>query len=185
MRMLQQMAVPRMSQLRHGVSVNVVLKADQPSGKLTTGQVSDILTKGDHPRGIKVRLSDGQVGRVQSLASASLPSTSAAVAQNVPEANPRRAIGDRGQRSRYKFQNDYREDPAPADSLSLGDYVRIKPARKKGAKNNTKEQVVAPQETTQEQLEAEFPSLDTALVAAIVGDNHAFEDARQVLRSIS
>lgn len=49
-----------------GDAVRVVLKNDQRTGKLTDGTVKDILTNSpSHPHGIKVRLSDGQVGRVQ------------------------------------------------------------------------------------------------------------------------
>jgi uncharacterized repeat protein (TIGR03833 family) len=54
--------------IKIGVEVDIVLKADQPTGKLTHGIVADILTSsGFHPRGIKVRLKDGQVGRVQKV----------------------------------------------------------------------------------------------------------------------
>ena len=43
----------------------IVLKQDQPTGKLTEGIVKEILTSSPtHPHGIKVRLMDGQVGRV-------------------------------------------------------------------------------------------------------------------------
>jgi len=49
-----------------GASVEIVLKQDQRTGKRTAGIVKDILTKSAfHPHGIKVRLEDGQVGRVQ------------------------------------------------------------------------------------------------------------------------
>jgi uncharacterized repeat protein (TIGR03833 family) len=49
-----------------GDAVRIVLKNDQRTGKLTDGVVKDILTNSpSHPHGIKVRLSDGQVGRVQ------------------------------------------------------------------------------------------------------------------------
>lgn len=49
-----------------GLEVDIVLKKDQPTGKLTRGIVQDLLTsKSVHPRGIKVRLTSGQVGRVQ------------------------------------------------------------------------------------------------------------------------
>jgi uncharacterized repeat protein (TIGR03833 family) len=52
--------------LQAGITVDIVLKADQRTGKLTRGIVKDILTNSPtHPHGIKVRLSDGQVGRVQ------------------------------------------------------------------------------------------------------------------------
>lgn len=51
-----------------GLEVDIVLKADQKTGKLTRGIVKDILTKsGTHPHGIKVRLTDGQVGRVKEI----------------------------------------------------------------------------------------------------------------------
>jgi uncharacterized repeat protein (TIGR03833 family) len=53
-----------------GTEVDIVLKKDQPTGKLTRGLVKNILTKSSfHPRGIKVRLEDGQVGRVQKIIS--------------------------------------------------------------------------------------------------------------------
>lgn len=49
-----------------GITVDIVLKKDQRTGKLTRGVVKDILTNSSsHPHGIKVRLEDGQVGRVQ------------------------------------------------------------------------------------------------------------------------
>jgi uncharacterized repeat protein (TIGR03833 family) len=53
-----------------GQTVYIVLKQDQRSGKQTKGIVKDILTRSaHHPHGIKVRLQDGQVGRVQALES--------------------------------------------------------------------------------------------------------------------
>ncbi len=56
--------------IRPGLKVAVVLKQDQRTGKLTEGTVADLLTKSpNHPHGIKVRLEDGQVGRVQKLLS--------------------------------------------------------------------------------------------------------------------
>jgi len=51
-----------------GLKVKIVLKKDQRTGKLTTGVVKDLLTNSSyHPRGIKVRLEDGQIGRVQEI----------------------------------------------------------------------------------------------------------------------
>jgi len=56
------------SQVKPGIRVKIVLKQDQRSGKLTEGVVKDILTNcSTHPHGIKVRLTDGKVGRVQSI----------------------------------------------------------------------------------------------------------------------
>ena len=51
-----------------GIEVNIVLKQDQRSGKLTHGVVKNILTKSPkHSHGIKVLLEDGQVGRVKEV----------------------------------------------------------------------------------------------------------------------
>jgi uncharacterized repeat protein (TIGR03833 family) len=54
--------------IRPGMRVRVVQKHHQSSGELTTGVVADILTNSPgHPRGIKVRLESGEVGRVQEI----------------------------------------------------------------------------------------------------------------------
>jgi len=51
-----------------GAKVNIVLKQDQRSGNLTSGIVKNLLTNSPtHPHGIKVRLQDGQVGRVKEI----------------------------------------------------------------------------------------------------------------------
>ncbi|ANU18185.1 hypothetical protein BBI11_14540 [Planococcus maritimus] len=53
------------SDVKPGLEVNVILKKDQRTGKKTQGVVKDLLTNSaTHPHGIKVRLEDGQVGRV-------------------------------------------------------------------------------------------------------------------------
>jgi uncharacterized repeat protein (TIGR03833 family) len=54
--------------IKPGMTVLIVLKQDQPTGKLTRGIVKDILTSSaTHPHGIKVRLTNGQVGRVKEV----------------------------------------------------------------------------------------------------------------------
>lgn len=54
--------------IRPGMAVDIVLKKDQRTGVLTRGIVKNILTRSaSHPHGIKVRLEDGQVGRVKSI----------------------------------------------------------------------------------------------------------------------
>ena len=64
------MTLPTRSQIKPGLRVRIVLKQDQPTGKLTEGIVRDILTSSPaHPHGIKVRLVDGQVGRVKEIVS--------------------------------------------------------------------------------------------------------------------
>jgi uncharacterized repeat protein (TIGR03833 family) len=56
--------------IRQGLTVDIIQKGDQRSGKLTRGTVREILTgSAFHPHGIKVRLSDGRVGRVAAIIS--------------------------------------------------------------------------------------------------------------------
>ncbi|SEN57688.1 conserved hypothetical protein [Paenibacillus sp. OV219] len=56
------------SNIRPGITVDIVLKKDQASGRMTRGVVKDILTNSpNHPHGIKVRLQSGDVGRVKAV----------------------------------------------------------------------------------------------------------------------
>lgn len=55
-------------EIKAGLKVKIVLKNDQRTGKLTEGIVRDILTNSpNHPHGIKVRLTGGEVGRVKEI----------------------------------------------------------------------------------------------------------------------
>jgi len=55
--------------IKIGLEVDIVLKNDQKTGKLTRGIVARILTNSlTHPHGIKVKLENGQVGRIQNIA---------------------------------------------------------------------------------------------------------------------
>jgi uncharacterized repeat protein (TIGR03833 family) len=55
-------------EIKPGLQVEIVLKQDQRSGKLTRGIVKDVLTNSSyHPHGIKVRLETGEVGRVKEI----------------------------------------------------------------------------------------------------------------------
>ena len=178
------MAVPKYSQLSPGVIVHIVLKADQRSGKLTPGKIADILTKGDHPRGIKVRLADGQIGRVQSIySSGASPSTSALPEQSsISSHAPQTA----NYPSRRGLQQDVRSDghdsAALSDMGSLGDYIKA-PKKKKRALAAHADTATS-QNAVQKELETEFPGLDSALVAAIVADHGDIESVRSVLRTL-
>ena len=178
--------VPQMSQLRPGLQVNVVLKAHQRSGKITTGQISEILTRGDHPRGIKVRLCSGEIGRVQSLSLSSEPFAAA----QAPSHEQRSFVGDYehssnhsgGRRSeRFTSQEDYRQDPHPLESRSLADYIRISSPSKTTVPTSS----TAVRDNIQTAMEKEFPKLDSALIAAILADHDDSNDARGILASLS
>ena len=145
-------SVPPFSALRPGVPVNIVLKQHQRTGQLTAGHVAQVLTSGDHPRGVKVRLTDGQVGRVQALNSG-LPtkypdntegktglshSEERAFEQSVGQqfqAETRRAHfagrGSSGAKMVRGLQEDVRNDPQPTEEASLFDFATVK-SKKKG-----------------------------------------------------
>ena len=58
----------RLRDIHPGLAVEVVLKKDQATGRRTRGVVQQILTRSPtHPHGIKVRLTSGEVGRVQAI----------------------------------------------------------------------------------------------------------------------
>ncbi|KAL3426914.1 hypothetical protein PVAG01_00423 [Phlyctema vagabunda] len=189
------MRVPKMSQLHSGVRVNIVLKKDQPTGRLTTGAIADILTRGDHPRGIKVRLQSGDIGRVQSLLSGNISdSHQESLQTHVPSSSIVSSVTAQSQQTarvsnpRYKLQDDYRLDPVPRETVSLEDY--IKPSRKKGKGKKVKgndgaEQTAQQPEQLQAQLELEYPNLDSALIAAILVDVQSLAEAREILNSLS
>ena len=59
---------PLRSHIQPGLTVDIVQKQDQPTGRLTRGVVSALLTRSpSRPHGIKVRLTTGEVGRVQAV----------------------------------------------------------------------------------------------------------------------
>lgn len=213
------MPVTRAVALHPGLAVSIVLKADQPTGILTTGRIADVLTRGDHPRGIKVRLQDGQIGRVQSLASNTVDSgvmdgaafgtptaqsigSSSFTAQGLSESSVpvvKHSYGRGGRRS--GIQDDYRLDPQPAEERTLEDYITFKAPRKKGRRgvavaadassdapkgeNSSGAPASSDPEFGQRVLQGEFPGVDSALIAAILGDHQDIEEARNVLKNIS
>jgi uncharacterized repeat protein (TIGR03833 family) len=61
--------VPSAAQVIPGAGVSIILKIDQPTGRQVQGIIAEVLGRGEHPRGIKVRLVDGRVGRVQAMVS--------------------------------------------------------------------------------------------------------------------
>jgi uncharacterized repeat protein (TIGR03833 family) len=62
------MSIPKRSEIRPGLRVQIIEKQNQGSGRLTEGIVARLLTSSPtHPHGIKVMLVDGKVGRVQAI----------------------------------------------------------------------------------------------------------------------
>jgi uncharacterized repeat protein (TIGR03833 family) len=111
-------SVPNSKQVVSGAAVSIVLKQDQPTGKEVQGIVQDLLSRGDHPRGIKVRLRDGRIGRVQSMASARSSATppEPQIGLTREPVRARAAIGT----SRRGNEEGFPERPPPR---TLGDYL--------------------------------------------------------------
>lgn len=132
-------AVPTISQVVPGAPVSIVLKADQPTGRQVQGVVGELLTRGNHPRGIKVRLQDGRVGRVQKMASEEAARAGSeglsGLGRNGEMGSPGLSSSTSAVRtsssSHYQdFRVDALDEPQRAE-LSLEDYVVVKGNRKK------------------------------------------------------
>lgn len=136
--------MPTIREVVPGAGVNIVLKADQPTGRTVQGTIGDVLTRGNHPRGIKVRLTDGRVGRVQSMSSTTAASSSgqpsgstsfAGVTQDatVPEAHATGSRPFRGRRRDGGGDIRYTEEQdLPPQQIGLDAYVKEKKPKKRG-----------------------------------------------------
>ncbi|PNS17841.1 Zinc finger with UFM1-specific peptidase domain protein [Sphaceloma murrayae] len=129
-------AVPSHSEVVPGAAVSIVLKADQPTGREVQGSVRDVLTRHDHPRGVKVRLSDGRVGRVQRMVASFTATPTTTVAASVDgsafqtcQSTPSNGVDGLGQRLKYRDirLDDEAEEPPTTNDLS----AYIKPAKQK------------------------------------------------------
>ncbi|KAK8106506.1 hypothetical protein PG999_009865 [Apiospora kogelbergensis] len=123
--------VPNTTQVVPGASVSIVLKADQRTGREVQGVVRDVLTRGDHHRGIKVRLADGRIGRVQRLAPRPAEG-SEAPGETAPAAHPPHFRSEGRQRPQYQdVRFDGHFEP-PTEQVDLAAY--IKPPKQRGKK---------------------------------------------------
>lgn len=136
--------MPTIREVVPGAGVNIVLKADQPTGRTVQGVIGDVLTRGNHPRGIKVRLTDGRVGRVQSMSSSAAASTSGQPSgstsfgrgteeASVPEGYAAGSRPFRGRRRDGGGDIRYSEDQdLPPQQIGLDAYVKEKKPKKRG-----------------------------------------------------
>ncbi|KAF2503226.1 hypothetical protein BU16DRAFT_33424 [Lophium mytilinum] len=119
-------SVPSFSALAAGTPVSIVLKIDQPTGHQVRGIVADLLTRGDHPRGVKVRLRDGRVGRVQGLVSVTEGEAGEAIVGGVGAKLGRDGENDRisGRGGQFKYTDVREEEDGEHEERvsSLADY---------------------------------------------------------------
>ncbi|KAK0106851.1 hypothetical protein ONS95_003573 [Cadophora gregata] len=185
-------SVPTIQQVIPGSAVSIVLKVDQPTGRQVQGTVAELLTRGNHPRGIKVRLQDGRVGRVQRMASEEEARVGAEGLSGLGRNGEGRSganghgggVGmETGMRSEMQMMGeqvggftgrkygDYRldaPDEPPASELSLEDYIVTK-----GNKKNRRGKNISKTD----------PNLETAVgsgQAEVVGDGSAAPSATTV-----
>jgi uncharacterized repeat protein (TIGR03833 family) len=189
------MAVPSASSLRPGVLVDIVLKANQRSGILTRGTIANILTRGDHPRGIKVRLQDGQIGRVQKLVpgtsntiesagqSSALLGQEPSFMNDVAESSEKwpSNYGSSQSNRQRGIQDDFRYESKPVEERSLEEFFKVKPSRKNGKSQTPKIQSpveIAARMPADEaaELKAQYPGLDLELIVTILEENKGNED---------
>lgn len=118
--------LPSIQQVVPGAGVSIVLKIDQPTGRQVQGIIAEVLTSGNHPRGIKVRLRDGRVGRVQQMVTdeeAQAGSQGLSGLGRNGESLGGSARSEGRISARYA---DVREDgyePPPSNTFSLGDFL--------------------------------------------------------------
>ena len=112
-----------------------------------SGTVKDVLTRGDHHRGIKVRLVDGRIGRVQTLAASDGQSSEEAAEAGVPPESET-SFTPRGRRGQHRGQNRSEPEEPPAQQIGLDAYVKQKKPRGKGARRSATEE--APEPTSNE-----------------------------------
>lgn len=142
------MVVPSIAQVRPGAAVSIVLKKDQPTGRQVQGKVQDVLTSGNHPRGIKVRLADGRIGRVQRMHTAG--SETDAVQQADTQTLDRSEHSTSSSRShRFKSKySDMRLEDTPAEPPSqydLSSFIVKEAKPKKNKKGAAMQPVTAPE----------------------------------------
>jgi uncharacterized repeat protein (TIGR03833 family) len=130
------MPVPTITQVIPGASVSIVLKADQPTGRQVQGTVQNVLTSGNHPRGIKVRLGDGRIGRVQRMTTRTMASETLNTSTSVASTQQQRLVRE-GENRRSKFQSrdvrlEEEEGEAPAEEIDL--FAYMKPAKQQKKK---------------------------------------------------
>lgn len=167
--------VPTIREVVPGAGVNIVLKADQPTGRTVQGIIGDVLTRGNHPRGIKVRLTDGRVGRVQSMSSTTAASSSgqpsgstsfAGVTQEatVPEGHAAGSRPFRGRRRDGGGDIRYTEDQdLPPQQIGLDAYVKEKkPKKRERGKGNSSTNEAA---TAEDDLPVGDSAIDSRVAA--------------------
>ena len=134
--------VPSVQQVVPGAGVSIVLKEDQPTGHETRGLVQDVLTRGNHPHGIKVRLRDGQVGRVQRMWDGAVQQQQNGDTDSGPL--PTTTASTRFTHPYTDVRNDEHDYPSEPPARSLADFLPPEPTAYTAATRDGKPAVTCP-----------------------------------------
>ena len=203
------MPVTQYSSIKPGALVSIVLKADQRTGRQVQGTVSQLLTRHNHPRGIKVKLTDGRVGRVEKLVTSTQSRQYHTMTSNNPWAdsesqghplNSPTSDQQQGAAQGYyqatqpqsqnppqqqQYQQSYQPPQAPPPGIrrSDSDVVAQQGDRAEQVEHMQQYEAHAPQsedDKMQAQLQKEFPNIDSSLIAAIYNERKTGGDLGEV-----
>ena len=197
--------------LKPGLSVSIILKADQRTGRQVQGTVAQLLTRRDHPRGIKVKLTDGRVGRVEQILPKSQTETmssnnpwSDSASQGNPYAHSNQQQPPQGQ-TQTAYSNTQHNPPqnqngsynppagsAPAPGVRRSDTEQLlaqEGDRAEQLEHMQHYEATAPQsedDKNQAELQRLFPNIDSSLIAAIYNERKPnFGEARELLEELN
>ena len=198
------MSIPSHNQISRGVEVSVILKEDQPTGRQVQGIVEDVLTQHDHPRGVKVLLMDGRIGRVQEVLNSGY--TSATQPHNTAVPDPQNWQAHTSYPSEHNWQahtsfpsgyvpartaqqqTPY-TDSRPTTIGAFDDSPNVPPEERSEqmeylqSYENSKPETE--DDTNQATLQREFPNIDSSLIAAIYGDSKSLSATREMLQELN
>ena len=203
---------PSHSQIQVGAIVSIVLKVDQPTGHQVQGTVADVLTSGDHPRGVKVRLTDGRIGRVQEVISPGAPlqqqqfvppsdpqnwqahtsypgnHMSAPPPQPYGISQPQTWQAHTSFPSGHSHQQPPYSDQHSSQGQLINDPVNM-PADERSEQVEYLQSYEDSMPTSEDDknqavLQKEFPNIDSSLIAAIYGDSKSLNATREMLQEL-
>ena len=137
------LSVPTKAQIKKGSSVSIETKKDQGTGNITTGIVEEILTSSEfHPYGIKVKLTDGQIGRVKSMEAESPSNYNPPPNTNKqPDHSPTTTFEDLKNKEIPKLEDQYNEFKEFYQYDKIIDNLTVDSADKEGIINKKKREV--------------------------------------------
>jgi uncharacterized repeat protein (TIGR03833 family) len=178
--------VPSAHQVLPGAGVSIVLKIDQPTGNEVQGIVGEVLGRGNHPRGIKVRLQDGRVGRVQRMVDQAIARDASEGLSNLgrdgepnavastSDVNPPAVTSSRHFSDVRNDPYDYTSASTSREPMNLADYIKPSKNRRKKPASKENESVGEPIESNTAATPAPAVAIVTCPICGLFeGDEEA------------